>query len=160
MAITADKIRYSRATNNRVDDVFAITTSNTVYVGALVNFVTSTGRVASATAAASRNFAGVVEEIVNESGSAITAATGNTSGTIKARISWGHEVLVNVKTAARTFANVGRNLFVFDNDAVTDTTGAGTAAVRVKVGALSRFEASDKSTGWIALRVYGQADAT
>ncbi len=39
------------------------------------------------------------------------------------------------------------------------STGAGTAGVRVKVGTLTELTDS-KTAGWVALRVYGQADAT
>ena len=158
-AVTAERSTDSRSLHNKTEETFAITTANTVYVGALVNHVTSTGRVASATAAASRRFAGIVEAIVNDSGSVITAGTGNTAGTIKARVSWGHEVLLAVLTAARTFANLNKNVYVGDNASVTDTTGAGTAAVRVKVGMITQFGATT-STAWVALRVYGEADAT
>jgi hypothetical protein len=157
MAITADKIRPSRSIQKRVEDTFAIRTSDTVYVGAFVNFDTA-GRVQSATAAASKRFAGVVEEIINDSGSAITAGTGNAGGTVKARVSWGHEVWTTIRTAARTFANLGKNVFIADNDDVTDTTAAGTATLRVKVGMLTGLNAG-KTAGWVALRVFGDADA-
>lgn len=157
-AVTADRLTDTRNLNNKSTEVIAITTSNTVYVGALVNIVSSTGRVASATAAASRRPGGIVEAILNDSGAVISAGTGNTAGTIKARVAWGHEVLVNVLTAARTFANLGKNVFIADNASVTDTTAAGTATLRVKLGMLTQFGAST-ATGWVALRVYGDADA-
>ena len=157
-AITADKIRDARNVQNKTESTFAIATAATVYVGGFVNFNTA-GRVTGATAAASRRFAGVVEEIINESASAISAATGNTAGTIKARVSWGHEVLADILTAARTYANLGKNLFISNNNDLTDTTGAGTAAVRVKVGALTEITNTAKSQGWVALRVFGDTDA-
>jgi tartrate dehydratase beta subunit/fumarate hydratase class I family protein len=156
-AITADKIRDSRSIQNKIEDTFTVRTADTVYVGALVNFDTG-GRVQSATAAASKRFAGVVEEIVNETGSALSAGTGNTAGTVKARVAWGHEVWVAVKTAARTFANLGKNVFISTNDDVTDTTAAGTATLRVKVGQLTSLN-SAKTHGYVALRVFGDADA-
>jgi hypothetical protein len=158
-ALTADKIRDSRNVQNKTESTFSIATASTLYVGSLANFNTA-GRVVAATAAASRRFAGVVEEIVNESANAISAATGNTAGTIKARIAWGHEVLVDVKTAARTFSNLGKNVFISTDNDVTDTTGAGTAAVRVKVGALTEMvDRTNKDEAWIALRVFGDTDA-
>jgi hypothetical protein len=158
-ALTADKVRDERAINGKTEGIFSLATSSTVYVGSLANFNTA-GRVVAATAAASRRFAGVIEAIVNETASGLTAATGNTAGTVKVRVSWGHEVLMDVKTAARTFANLGKNVYVSTDNDVTDSTGAGTAAVRVKVGALTEFtDRTNKDEAWVALRVFGDADS-
>lgn len=159
-AITADAIRETRADNNLVEETIAVTTSNTVYLGALVNFVASTGRVASATAAASRRFAGIVTGIVNDSGSTITAITGNTAGTVKVRVRYGHQVKLAVLTAARTFSNVGKYVYIGDNNSVTDATGAGTAAVRVVVGTLAGFTSSAKTSAWVELRRVSETGAT
>lgn len=159
-AITADAIREERATNNKVVETIAVTTSNTVYIGALVNFVASTGRVASATAAASRRFAGIVEGIVNDSGSALTAITGNTAGTVKVRVAYGHQVKLACLTALRTYSNVSKYVYVGDNNSVTDATGAGTAAVRVVVGTLAGFTSSAKTLGWVELRRIAETGAT
>jgi hypothetical protein len=159
MALSADATRDYRGTNNMQVETFSIKTSATLYIGSLAAF-TTLGRIQAAAAAASLRPAGVVTEIVNESGSSITAATGNAGGTVKAKVAWGHEVLVAVKTAARTYVNLGKNVFISDDDNVTDTTGAGTAAVRVKIGSITEFADANKTTGWLALRVYGDADAT
>jgi len=158
-AITADKTRPERSIEKKTATTFAVTTSATIYVGGFVNHVVATGRVTGATAAASRRFAGVVESISNDSGVAVSAATGNTAGTIKAVVSWGHEVLADINTAARTFANLGKNVFVANNNDLTDTTAAGTATLRVKVGMVTEFTNSAKSEAWVALRVFGDADA-
>jgi len=162
MASTADRNTRARALNNKVVETHTITTAQTVYIGTLVNFVATTGRVTPAVRnIASRRFAGIVESIVNDSGSVLSAATGNTAGTVKCQISYGHEVLLNVKTAARTFTSVGMNVFVSDNDTVTDTTDAGTSTSnrRIKIGALVQMEASDKSTAWVSLRKLANLDA-
>lgn len=159
-AITADADRRTRAENNKVTETVAVTTSNTVYIGALVNFVASTGRVASATAAASRRFAGIVESIVNETGSALTAATGNTAGTVKVKVAYGHQVQLAVLTAARTYSNITKYVYVGDNNSVTDATGAGTAAVRVVVGTLAGFTSSAKTAAWVELRRISETGAT
>lgn len=158
-AITADKIRPARSLSKKTESTFAITTAQTVYVGALVNSVNGTGRVRGAAAATGVRFAGVVEAIVNDTGASLAAATGNTAGTVKAIVSFGHEVLCDVLTAGRTFTNVGKNLFIANNNDLTDTTAAGTAGVRVKVGAVSEFVNSAKSLAWVSLRVFGDADA-
>lgn len=160
MALSADKVRAERSIEKKTSSTFSIRTSSTLYLGSLVNFDTA-GRVQPASPATNKRFAGVCDGFVNETGAVISTATGNTAGTVKAKVSWGHEVLASVKTAARTFANLGKNVFVSDDDNVTDTTGAGTAAVRVKIGQLTDFtDRTNKDEAWIALRVYGDADAT
>lgn len=158
MALSADATRNARGLNNKRVETFSIKTSATLYVGSLAAFTTA-GRVQAAAAATGLRPAGVVEEILNESGANIVAGTGNAGGTIKAKVAWGHEVYVSIKTAARTFINLGKNVFIFDDDQITDTTGAGTTAVRVKIGSITEMT-SAKSAGWLALRVYGDADAT
>ena len=158
-AITADKIRPERSLGHKLETVFTVTTAATVYIGGFVNHVVSTGRVTGAAAAASRRFAGVVEDVINDTGGALSAITGNTAGTVKVRVSWGHEVLSDINTAARTFANLGKNVFVANNNDLTDTTAAGTATLRVKVGMVTEFTNSAKSQAWVALRVFGDADA-
>lgn len=160
-AVTADQLLIERATNEAIEDILPVTTSNTIYVGTLLNFVTSTGRVCSATAATSRLFAGVCVEVLNDSGSALTAGTGNTGGTVKARFRWNHEVLMNVRTATRTFSNLGKTVTVLDNVTVGGT-GVGTAGVRVTVGQLAGFlSQSDKTKAYVLLtRSPGSAAAT
>lgn len=157
MALSADKTRASRGLHNKRVETFSIRTSQTLYIGSLAAF-TTLGRVQAAAAATNLRPAGVVEEIINESGVSISAATGNAAGTVRAKIAWGHEVFVDIRTAARTFINLGRNVFIFDDDAVTDTTAAGTAAVRVSIGSLTEINAA-KTQGWLALRVYGDTNA-
>lgn len=159
MALSADKNRDYRGTNDMRQEAFAVATSQTLYIGSLCAFDTN-GRVRAASATTGRRPAGVCVNFVNESGSTITAITGNAGGTVKAIIAWGHEVLVDVKTAARTNVNLGKTVFISDDDAVTDTTGAGTTAVRVAIGSITEFTNSAKSEAWLALRVYGDASAT
>jgi hypothetical protein len=156
-AVTADQLSSIRATNEIVEETVAITTSNTVYLGTLAVFAT-TGRVSNATAAASRRFAGEVVEIVNDSGALISAGTGNTAGTVKARIRYGHQMLLGVKTSSRTFTNLGKNALVHTNVDIGGTS-VGTAGVRVVVGQIAQFEASNKSTAWVWLRQVGDVVA-
>jgi len=157
-AITADKTRPERSIAKKTQSTFAVATSQTVYIGGFVNFVNSTGRVTGAANAAARRFAGVVESVVCD-GPPPAAITGDASGTVKVLVSWGHEVLADINTAARTFANLGRNVFVANNNDLTDTTAAGTATLRVKVGMISEFTNAARSEAWVALRVFGDADA-
>lgn len=158
-ALSADATRDYRGTDNLREEVFSVATSATLYIGSLCVFDTN-GRVRAASAAASRRPAGVCTGVINESGSQITAITGNAGGTVKVKVAWGHEVLCNVLTAARTNVNLGKNVFIGTDNDVTDTTGAGTAAVRIKIGSITEFTNSAKSEAWVALRVYGDADAT
>jgi len=157
-AVTADQISSIRATNEIVEETVAITTSNTVYLGTLAVFAT-TGRVANATAAASRRFAGEVVEIINDSGALISAGTGNTAGTVKAKIRYGHQLLLGVKTSSRTYTNLGKNALVFTNVDIGGTS-VGTAGVRIVVGQIAQFDASNKSTAWVWLRQTGDVAAT
>ena len=157
-AVTADQISSIRATNDIVEETVAIATSNTVYMGTLAVFAT-TGRVANGTLVASRRFAGEVVEIINDSGALISAGTGNTAGTVKAKIRYGHQLLVNVKTASRTFTNIGKTALLFNNQDICGATSA-TAAVRIYVGQIAQFDASNKSTAWVWLRQVGEANAS
>jgi hypothetical protein len=157
-AVTADQISSIRGTSDIVEETVAITTSNTVYMGTLCVFAT-TGRVSNATAAASRRFAGEVVEIVNDSGALVTAGTGNTAGTIKAKIRYGHQMLLGVKTSSRTFTNLGKNALVHTNVDVGGTS-VGTAGVRIVVGQIAQFGDSTKATAWVWLRQSGDVAAT
>jgi hypothetical protein len=157
-AVTADQISSIRATNEIVEETVAIATSNTVYMGTLAVFAT-TGRVANATAAASRRFAGEVVEIINDSGALISAGTGNTAGTVKAKIRYGHQLLLGVKTSSRTYTNLGKNALVYTNVDIGGTS-VGTAGVRIVVGQIAQFDASNKSTAWVWLRQTGDVAAT
>ena len=163
-AISADALRDSRNRNSVKQETFPIKTSVTLYIGEAVAFSTL-NRLTTGAAAASLRPAGVVTAFVNESGLPITAGTGNAGGTVKATIEWGCEFLFTILTAAATYVNVGKNVFLANNNEMTDTTAAGTAAVRVKFGSIAGFAltaagAPTKTSAWVAVRVYGDADAT
>lgn len=157
-AVTADQISSIRASNEIVEETVAITTSNTVYLGTLCVFAT-TGRVANATVVASRRFAGEVVEIINDSGSQLSAGTGNTAGTVKAKIRYGHQMLLGVKTSSRTFTNLGKTALVFTNADVGGTS-VGTAGLRIAVGQIAQFGDSTKANAWVWLRQNGDVNAT
>ena len=157
-AVTADQISSIRGTNDIIEETVAIATAGTVYLGTLAVFTTA-GRIANGTAVASRRFAGEVVEIVNDSGSLIAAATGNTAGTVKARIRYGHQILVGVKTSSRTFTNLGKTGLLYTNNDVSGTS-VGTAGVRIPVGQIVQFADANKTTAWVWLRQVGDATAT
>jgi len=159
-AVTVDQLAITKGTPTQaIEEVFAIKTSVTLYVGALANFVTATGRVRSAAAETGSGLAiaGRVTEIINDSGAIISAGTGNTAGTIKARVVWNDLMVLAVKTAIRTFTNVGKTVFVADNVTVGGTA-VGTAATRVQAGMLADFCTASgvvdgtKTYAWVKLR--------
>lgn len=158
-AVTADRMSRERDVHLKCQDTKAIATAATIYVGAMVDKILATNRLTNADNVADHRFAGICEKIINDSGSVISAGTGNTGGTVKAVYSYGHTVLLNVRTAARTYDNINKNVFCDTNNEVTDTTGAGTAGLRVSVGYIVEFEASNLSTAWVALRRFSSADA-
>lgn len=151
-AVTADRETPKRG--DGVQETFVdIATAGVVYVGALANRTTTTGRASSATAAASRTFLGLVTGLPDGTGTGVA-----TAGQVRARVEWGRRVLLNISTAIRTNTALNKNVFVLDNVTVCAGTTAGTAGVRVKVGTLVQFEASDKSTGWVWLRQFAPTD--
>lgn len=157
-ALSADKIRNRRGTNNTRQEVFSVKTSTTVYIGGMAAF-TTLGRVVPAANTANYRPGGMIVDFVNESGSAISAITGNTGGTVKVLVEWGSEFEVDVRTAARTLINIGKTVYAITDNEVTDTTAAGTAAVRVAMGMLTEFTNASKTAAYVAFRVYGDTGA-
>jgi hypothetical protein len=149
-AVTADQLAITQGTPTQaLEGIFPIKTSQTVYVGTMCNFAVATGRVktAASEATAGLMIAGRCTEIINESGSVVTAGTGNTAGTIKARIVWNDLMLLGVRTAIRTFASLGKTVFVSDNVTVGGTAAGGTALARVQAGMLVAFATSGGQVG-------------
>lgn len=158
-ALSADKIRNRRATNNTRQEAFAVKTSTTVYIGSMAAF-TTLGRVVPAANTANYRPGGMIVDYVNESGSAISAITGNAGGTVKVIVEWGSEFEMDVKTAARTLINIGKTVYALTDNEVTDATAAGTAGVRVAMGSITEFtDMTNKDTAYVAFRVYGDAVA-
>jgi len=152
MAITADKLRKRKNLLLMSTDMATVVTAVTVYVGGLVNYVGAGGRVRAAAATAGHMFAGEVIAWENTSGSALAAITGNTGGTVKVLLGYGHQALVTLATSIRTNSKIGKVVYASDNDIVTGTA-AGTAAVRIQVGSLeSRVGATE---GYVSLRRLG-----
>jgi hypothetical protein len=146
MALLADANRDSRgpALKGRV----AITTAATVYVGSLLAFVTTSGRVRAATAATSRRVAGVCTGFYSSTSSS-ASGVGNTAGTQYAEFEYGNEWLFTIKTAIRTTACLAVNGFVADDDTIGGTA-VGTALVQVPVGEI--VERSGSTKAWVAVR--------
>ena len=158
-AVTADQIRLERALESKVMSTATVGTANTVYIGTLCAFKPASARVWNATPTASWTLAGIVEGVVNDSGTPIAAITGNTAGTIKVRYSWGQEALFTLITAARTYTNINKTAIMKTNNEV-DGTAVGTALVRMQVGAIVEQEAASLATVWVAIRRFGTGAAT
>ena len=152
-ALTQDVVRKKRGVGGR--DTLAIATSITLYVGSLLNRRNTTGRALAATAATGRRILGVAQVLKSTTnGPSAGTGVGNASGTEEVEYEYGNEHLFTIKTAIRTNTSLGLNVFVIDDQTVGGTA-AGTAAARVTVGVLRSWEASDKSTGWVAVGVFG-----
>jgi len=158
MAITADKLRKRKNLSQMCTDLVAVKTAATVYIGALVAFQTATGRVAAAANTAGFMFAGEVIDWENSSGSVVSAITGNTGGTVKVLVGWGHQALVTLATSLRTTSKIGKLVYCKDNDTVTDDTGAGTAGVQIQVGNIASRVGSTE--GYVTLRRLGATTAS
>jgi hypothetical protein len=152
-ALTQDAIRRSRGKGYR--EVLAIATSGTVYVGSLLNRRNTTGRAVAATAATGRRILGVAKMLNSTTnGPGAGTGVGVTGGGEEVEVEYGNEHLFAVKTAIRTNTSLGHNVFVADDNMVGGTA-VGTAAARVVAGRLVAWEASDKSTAWVAVAVFG-----
>ena len=156
MALSADAIINERALGNKQIDEAVIATGSQIYLGGLVNIRTTTGRALPASAATGRRFGGIAVEFVGPDADGL----GDTAGTEKVRIAYGHEVELTVDTAIRTNTTLGLNLFVDADDKVAGTD-VGTAGTRIAVGeavAWSDEDGSDKSKAWVALKRFAKTD--
>lgn len=143
-ALSADASRKTRNRGNVKFASYAVGTSATVYKGGLCSINTSTGRLVAGTAATGRKFVGLCTE----------KKTGNAGGTVYARVEWNIETLVDAATAL-TKAYIGSNCAISNDNQVTTLSGAGTTAVRVRVGEVVQIESGD---AWVALRNFAEAD--
>jgi hypothetical protein len=152
-ALSQDKIVKTREVGPVTRQRIAIATSSKIYRGSLVNQMTTTGRAVAATVATNRRFAGLAVGFEGATGT----GTGVTGGTEYVIVESGQLALVNVRTGIRTNAALHRSVFISDDNTVGGTA-IGTAAVRSVVGELVEFEASNKSTGWVFLRKFAEAN--
>ncbi len=155
-AVTADQIRIERGVQNKVYATYAVTTSQTVYIGALASWAPGSNRVRSGAATANYRCAGLVESVVNDSGSFISAITGNADGTVKVRVSYGQEILITCITAMYTYTNLNKTALLKTNNEV-EGTAVGTAAVRQAVGMITELQSTNLV--WVKLRAIGTGDA-
>lgn len=153
MALSRDAIRKHRGEGIREE--YSIETGATLYLGSLAMIRATTGRAVAATTAATQDnrVAGVV---VGFSGND-RDGVGHTDGSEKAILEYGNEWLFTVETASRTSTALGLNLYAEDDD-VVGGTAVGTHTALVVVGELVSFEASDKSTGWMAIRRFSDTN--
>lgn len=151
-ALTSDKIRKSRGTPDAREKV-AIATSATLYVGSMCSIDNATGRARAASITTAERCLGECIGVESDASGFGASGVGDTSGTVYAHVKYGHESLVTVATAVRTNAAIGVDLFFRDDDSVGGTaTGTSTGLNQITAGHLTAFEASDKSTAWLAVR--------
>jgi hypothetical protein len=151
-ALTQDAIRRSRGTASM--ERGSIKTSSTIYIGSIVARANAGQRLVAGTAATGRRIAGVAVRFDGAGGRTGGTGVGNAGGTEYCAYEYGNEHLFTIKTAIRTTTSLGLNVFIADDQTVGGTA-VGTSAARVNVGRLVAFEASDKSTGWVAVGVFG-----
>jgi hypothetical protein len=157
-AVTADQIRIERAVQDKVFETYAVTTSQTVYIGTLVSFAPGApARVRSGAATANYRFAGIVEEVINDSGSFLSAITGNADGTVRVKVSYGQEALITCITAMYTTSNLNKTALLKTNNEV-EGTAVGTAALRQAVGMITEMQSTNLV--WVKLRQVGTGDAS
>lgn len=134
-----------------IEETHPIANGEKLYIGALVEFAATTGRLKNAAPAAGARFAGIVTWLPDGS------ATGDSTGTVRARIAYGHLVEMDVLAAARDDDFLGTNVYAKTNREVTAKDDGGANAT--KVGTLCSWTRSDRSKGMVHLRVYAPTDA-
>ena len=153
-ATTVDRLTTSRKIEDAYEDEAIIASGSTILVGAMCLFDTA-GKLVNATDAASVRMAGIVYEILNDSGAIISAGTGNAGGTVKAKFRWGHEELLNVDASIQSLANLNKIVTVFDNV----TVGGSATTNDVAVGTLAQFiSITDLTQAWIKIRSLSTTD--
>lgn len=150
-AATQDRNRKSQRGTPQYTSRLAIKTSSRIYRGTMVNRLNAGGRAVAASAATGRRIAGVA---IHFEGGTVNTGLGVAGGTEFVTVESGRLYLADVKTAIRTTTSLGLNVFVAD-DQMVGGTAVGTAAARIVAGRLIEFEASDKSTAWVHIGVFG-----
>jgi hypothetical protein len=158
-AVTADQIRKERSLHTKEYATAAVFTGQTVYIGTLLCFPPGSARVRNGAATANYICAGICEELINDSGSPLSAITGNTAGTVRVKYSYGHECSFVLITAARTYTNINKTALIKTNNEL-EGTAVGTAAVRIPVGTIVETDAAALATVWVAIRRFGTGNAT
>lgn len=140
---TASNARDLQDEQNVAEGAYAVKTSVTIPQGALVQIVSSTGRVTNASQVTGRKMCGVAVE-TKTAGTASAATVFikvRTAGTVK------------LTTSVVTKAYLGCSLAVKDNNTVTTGSGGGTAAILCYVG---RCKAVGTSVAWVEINKLGQ----
>lgn len=118
---------------------YPVGTAAVIYQNGLVALNVTSKRAVAASSVASRRFLGLATE----------TRTGNTGGTVRVEVEYGHEALFAAGTGL-TSGMVDSEAWVKDDNTVTYQTGAGTAALRVSVGMITEFASA--TTCWVWLR--------
>lgn len=126
-----------------------------IFRGSLVTRAHATGRIKAGVDEAAHDFYGMCCKHTSDVGEGL--GLGNTAGTEKSLVVTDLRVEVDVEAAARDDANLGKNVFLLD-----DQTVAGPLATTadIKVGELMEWATADRSRGIVWLGHYSDSDAT
>lgn len=119
-----------------------IATTGVIYGGAMV-IANTAGNCTNATDAASSRFVGIAKRDQTNTGAA---------GAVIAELITAGDVELNINASTLDATDIGKTVFIFDNDTVTD---AGTATNDIPVGTLVRL--SSATTCFVRLFVPGFA---
>ncbi len=140
-ALSADCIRLERNIEAKRSAKYAITTAATPHVGGLANYVLASGRVKAATDASTTGTevcVGVFGEV---------GGTGNTAGSVYARVDYGHEALYVFSTSPLN--DVNSDCYVSNDNQVTSKT---IATYDVAVGEVASIENLTDRKVWVRIR--------
>jgi hypothetical protein len=127
MAVTADRrVIIENGNILGLGECPMIATTGVVYGGAMV-IANATGNCTNATDAASSRFVGVAREGATNTGVA---------GAVIAKLYTSGDFLFNINSTTLDATDIGKTVFIFDNDTVTDAAGA---TNDVPVGTLIRL---------------------
>lgn len=154
MALTEDKtVRTYGA--SAIPREAVIVSGSQIFRGSLMTRSHSTGRVKAGVDETAHDFYGICVGFTSETGEGL--GVGNAGGTEKALAVTDLRVEIDVEAAARDDANLGKNMFLADDE----TVGGPTAQTGdIKVGELMEWAVADRSRGIVWLGHYSDTDAT
>jgi len=130
MAVTTDR-RLTVENGDILGEGFCpmIATTGVVYAGAMV-IANASGNCTNATDAASSRFVGIARRGATNTGAA---------GAVQAELLTSGDVELNIQGTSLDATDIGKTVFIFDNDTVTDAAGA---TNDIPVGSLVRLSSA------------------
>ena len=142
---TASNNRDLQDEENCAEGSFNVKTTVTIPQGAIVQIVSSTGRVTNASNVAGRQMCGIALETKTGGAATVTVAIRvRTSGTVKL-----------VGAASLTKAYLGCNVAVVDNNTVSSRSVAGTA-LNSKICIVGRLKQLSSTNAWVEINNLAQ----